>query len=611
MLYLGHCIIEPYQPTATVKAHRWANVGSDHSPRPSVGVSLVLGNLQDQRPGKNWYRYAMTKTLSLSTFGAFLARHGTRPLPGLSGGKMTALLVYLAIKAGHKHRREALAELFWPDLPAEAARFNLRHTFFHLRQSLGGDTGTRPFLLANREWLCFNPDSPYRMDTVEFAATVPACVETPYPQYCDPCIAKMEYMAGLYRGEFMAELSLPDCPDFEDWLQMQRESMRRHAITLLGRLSDCHEQAKAYTRALPFTLRYVELEPWNEEAHRRAIRLFALNGQNGAAIAQYDACCRALKKELGILPGEKTRSLADRIRKGEFQPDRAYAKGKPPVSSVPPLSAERHHVTVLYCELSPRTGNPSRALSLLQTPQKCCTGIIQRFSGHIVQAHGGGLLAYFGYPVSDESAARQAVQAALACAAEATPSLEVRAGVHTGLIVAGTAAGIPDTIGLTSGLAIRLRLAVKSGEVALSADTYRLVAKHFGCRSLGEGQLRDIPYPLKVYRVKGERAAGKGADNFRMGKPFGALFADSNRIARQIAEDMAPRVAADPRYQEARKNVPDAMRAELGAALTRIADLLLKDDAEFCKQLAENESFRQFVVDMIVRLEGAEKSPRE
>lgn len=553
----------------------------------------------------------MAKTLSITTFGAFLAKLGTKPLDGLSSGKMSALLVYLAIKAGHKHRREALAELFWPDLPAESARFNLRHTFFHLRHALDGNTGPRPFLLANREWLCFNPDSPYRMDTVEFAATVPACVETPYPQYCDPCIAKMEYMAGLYRGEFMAEISLPDCPDFEDWLQMQRESMRRHAITLLGRLSDCHEQSKACTRALPFALRYVELEPWNEEAHRRAIRLFALDGQNGAALAQYDACSRALKKELGILPGEKTRSLAERIRKGEFQPDQAYAKGKPPLSFVPPLSAEPHHVTVLYCELTSRTGNPGRAMSLLQTPQKCCTGIIQRFSGHIVQSHGGGLLAYFGYPTSDESAARQAVQAALACVGETTPSLEVRAGIHTGLIVTGTVAGMPDTIGLTSGLAIRLRLAVKSGEVALSADTYRLVAKHFSCRSLGERQLRDVSYPLKVYKVKEERAAGKSAGNYRMGKPFGALFADSGRIARQIAEDIAPRVTADPRYQAAKKSTPDAAHADLCAALMRIADLLLKDDAELCRQLAENESFRQFVVDTIVRLEGAGEPPRE
>lgn len=554
----------------------------------------------------------MAKTLSLSTFGAFLAKLGTRPLTGLSDGKMTALLVYLAMKAGHKHRREALAELFWPGLPVESARFNLRHTFFHLRHALDGDTGARPFLLSNREWLCFNPDSPYRMDTMEFAATVPSCVETPYPQYCDPCIAKMEYMAGLYRGEFMAETSLADCPDFEDWLQIQRESMRRHAITLLERLSDCHEQSGAYSRALPFALRYAELEPWNEEAHCRAMRLFALDRQNGAALAQYDTCCRALKKELGILPGEKTRTLAERIRKGELQPGGAGAKGRPPISFVPPLSAERHHVTVLYCELTPLGAeNPEQAISLLQTPQKCCIGILQHFSGHIVQSHGGGLLAYFGYPISDENAARQAVQAALACVGEATSSIEVRAGIHTGLVISSAAPGVPSTIGLTSSLAIRLRLEVKSGEVALSADTYRLVAKRFSCKKLGAQQLRDAPLPLEVFKVKGERAGRRRMNDYRMGKPFEVLFADSGRIARQIAEDIAPRVAADQPYQKAKKNTPDAARTELHTALMRIADSLLKDDAEFYKQLAQNEAFRQFVLDMVISLENTAERTRK
>ena len=194
----------------------------------------------------------MTKLLSFTTLGTFTAGLGATPLSGLSDGKMSALLIYLAMTAGHKHRREALSELFWPGLPVASARFNLRHTFFHLRQALGGDTGSRPFLLSDREWLCFNRDSPYRMDAVEFAATAPTCVATPSPKYCTPCVTKMEQMVGLYRGEFMAEFSLPDCPDFEDWLQLQREALRRHAIELLERLSDCHEQSGAYTRALLF-----------------------------------------------------------------------------------------------------------------------------------------------------------------------------------------------------------------------------------------------------------------------------------------------------------------------------------------------------------------------
>ncbi|OGT00530.1 MAG: hypothetical protein A3F73_06930 [Gallionellales bacterium RIFCSPLOWO2_12_FULL_59_22] len=524
---------------------------------------------------------------------------------------MTALLVYLASKAGHKYRREALAELLWPALPVESARFNLRHTLFHLRLALGGDRGAQPFLLSGRDWLSFNQDSACRIDAVAFAASVPTCVATPFPQHCDPCIEKMEYMAGLYRGEFLAEFSLPDCQEFEDWLQIQRESLRRHAIALLERLSDCHEQAGAYSRALPFALRYAELEPWSEEAHCRAMRLFALAGQGGAALAQYDACCRALKKELGGLPGERTRNLAERIRKGELHPEDDAAKGKPPLPFLPPL-AEQRQVTVLYCELTPAEFESTRkALALLHAPQKRCIKIIRGFSGHIVQSHGGGLMAYFGYPQNSENAARQAaqaIQAALECVGEAEHGLEVRAGIHTGLIAAGADAEMPEIIGLTSGIAIRLRLEAKSGEVVISAVTHRLAGKNFNYKSLGEHQLSDVFPPLEVFKVKGERVKRKRASDYCLGKQFEALFSGSDRIACRIAEDIAPMAVADPRYRNAKKNTSESARNELIAAFTRIAGSLLKDDAEFYRQLVQNKPFRQFVTDMVISLEKAGKA---
>lgn len=549
----------------------------------------------------------MPTTLTFSTLGAFQVRLGAKPLSGLSGGKMSALLVYLAMNAGHKYRRETLAELFWPDLPSESARFNLRHIFFHLRQALGGDTGAHPFVLSGRDWLGFNPESPFRMDAIEFVAAAPACVETPSPEYCEPCITKMEHMVSLYRGEFMAEFSLPECPEFEDWLQVQREAMRRHAVELLERLSDCHEQSCAYTRALPFALRYTDMEPWNEEAHRRAMRLFALDGQGGAALAQYDTCCRVLKKELGVLPGENIRNLAERIRKGELRPGETDAKGKPPMPFLPPLAAERHQVTVLYCELTPlEIEDMDSAMAQLRMPQKRCINIIRNLSGHLVQFHGGGLLAYFGYPKADENAAHHAVQAALACVQEAATGLEVRVGVHTGLIVTSSDLSVPDTIGLTSGLAIRLRLEVKSGEVAISSDTHRLVTGYFSCKKMGRQQLRGAQHPLEVFKVKEVRAGRNHTSNHRMDKQFATLFTDSDRIACRIAEDIAPRIAVDQQYQKARKNTPNAVRTDLNAAIMRIAGSLLKDDAEFYKQLAKNESFRQFVAGMVIKLENLE-----
>jgi type I restriction enzyme R subunit len=83
-----------------------------------------------------------------------------------------------------------------------------------------------------------------------------------------------------------------------------------------------------------------------------------------------------------------------------------------------------------------------------------------------------------------------------------------------------------------------------------------------------------------------------------------ALFKGADGIVKRIKDEIAPKVAADEPYQNAKKNTPNAARIELDAALMRIMGPLLKDDTEFYKQFVQNESFRRFVTDMVVNLNG-------
>lgn len=457
--------------------------------------------------------------LSLSSFGPFQASLANAPIPQLSSEKLSALLIYLAMKAGHRLRREHLAELLWPGMHIEAARSNLRHAIFRLRQVLGDDVNAQPFLLSGREWLSFNPDSPYQLDASEFNLSPPTCPAGPQSSACTPCLSQMEGLAHLYRGEFMADLSLPDCAEFNDWLQIERETMRRRALVLLERLSVCHEQINGLGQAVPFALRYLELEPWNEEGLRRVMRLHALNGQTSAALVQYDSCCRLLKKELGVLPGIETQKLAENIRSGSLhatprganhtQDRRAgdIAKTMPVVPPMP-LPAERRQATVLYCELTyTENGDIDETMSMLQAPQARCVEIIGKFHGHLVKTHGGGLLAYFGYPQARENAARLAVKAALALTREAGNGIEIRTGVHTGLIISSGDLSLPDVAGKTSRLAIQLRQIARPGEVAISEKTHQLVEGYFECATLPGRSFSGIDRSSEIFRVIRESGA--------------------------------------------------------------------------------------------------------
>jgi type I restriction enzyme R subunit len=85
---------------------------------------------------------------------------------------------------------------------------------------------------------------------------------------------------------------------------------------------------------------------------------------------------------------------------------------------------------------------------------------------------------------------------------------------------------------------------------------------------------------------------------------FGTLFTDGDRIIKRIRDDVAPKVAADEAFQNAKRNTPGAAKIEHDKALTRVMLEFLKDDTEVYKQFVQNESFRRFITDMVYQVAG-------
>ena len=71
---------------------------------------------------------------------------------------------------------------------------------------------------------------------------------------------------------------------------------------------------------------------------------------------------------------------------------------------------------------------------------------------------------------------------------------------------------------------------------------------------------------------------------------------------RRIREDIAPKVAADPAYQNAKLNTPHTARMAHDQALSKAMLDVLKDDTEVYKQFAQNPAFKRFVADVVFGL---------
>src|SRR5262245_50859208 len=198
----------------------------------------------------------------------------------------------------------------------------------------------------------------------------------------------------------------------------------------------------------------------------------------------------------------------------------------PELRTSQPPAAERRQLTVLFCDLVGSTAlseqlDPEAYRYVVRASQQSSAPVIDHYEGHIVQSLGDGLLVYFGYPAAHEDDAQRAVRTALGIV-EAVQQLsfptiqlprplQVRIGIHTGLVVVGEIGSSEKheilALGETPNLAARLQGLAEPDTVVISAATQRLVAGLFECQDLGPQMLKGISTPLSVYRVVRENAA--------------------------------------------------------------------------------------------------------
>ncbi|MGH9850900.1 MAG: type I restriction endonuclease subunit R [Blastocatellia bacterium] len=142
---------------------------------------------------------------------------------------------------------------------------------------------------------------------------------------------------------------------------------------------------------------------------------------------------------------------------------------------------------------------------------------------------------------------------------------------------------------------------------AIDMDSYRAEKKAAMKVALADEDAEIGPVPTSGGGRKAEPELDRLSNILKnFNDQFGTLFTDADRVVRRIREDIAPKVAADQAYQNAKKNTPNAAGIELDAALKRVVTPLFKDDTEFFKQFFQNESFKRFVTDMVLALTSEE-----
>ena len=135
---------------------------------------------------------------------------------------------------------------------------------------------------------------------------------------------------------------------------------------------------------------------------------------------------------------------------------------------------------------------------------------------------------------------------------------------------------------------------------AIDMDSYRVEKKAAMRIALADEDAEIEPVPTDSSGRKPEPELDRLSNILKsFNDQFGTLFTDSDRVAQRIREDIAPKVAADAAYQNAKENTPHTARMAHDQALAKVMQHLLKDDTQVYKQFVENESFKRFVGDMV------------
>ena len=138
---------------------------------------------------------------------------------------------------------------------------------------------------------------------------------------------------------------------------------------------------------------------------------------------------------------------------------------------------------------------------------------------------------------------------------------------------------------------------------AIDMDSYRVEKKAVMKIALADTDAEIEPVPTEAGGRKSEPELDHLSNILKtFNDQFGTLFTDTDRVAKRIREDIAPKVAADLTYQNAKENTPHTARMAHDQALGKVMQHLLKDDTQVYKQYVENESFRRFIGDMVYQL---------
>ncbi|MBI1743484.1 tetratricopeptide repeat protein [Candidatus Acetothermia bacterium] len=255
-------------------------------------------------------------SLQIHTLGPFQVSLDNRPIPDSAWKtpKNSALFKVLLTHREHALVKDQLIEWLWPDLDRTAAEHNLRASISYLRRALEPELRKRApsrFVLTTESGYRWNSQAACWLDADEFTTLCTALESEAFQNEKSiehQQIAHAERARALYRGDYLEE------DRYADWATAERERLRELFFALLTRMAELYAQQGRYRRAVALCREILVHDPCRESTYCQLMLYCYLVGDQSEAVRTYEQCAHALKNELGVEPGSRTKKLYEQVQ---------------------------------------------------------------------------------------------------------------------------------------------------------------------------------------------------------------------------------------------------------------------------------------------------------
>ena len=220
------------------------------------------------------------------------------------------LLSYLIVNRSRDIPQSELIEAIWPDEDTDSPGSSLKTLVYRVRGMLLSELGEEvPLILSQRNSYSWNSEYECVLDVEEFEKCCARASDTRRTN--EQRMEDYKSAANMYKGDFLPKLS------DQLWvipLEAHYHSLFVNAVKEYVNLLFLSER---YMDAEEVCAKALKIEPLDENLHTLLILTYAKQGNDSAALSQYEVATDQLYRNLGVQPSEELRDVYIELMKSK------------------------------------------------------------------------------------------------------------------------------------------------------------------------------------------------------------------------------------------------------------------------------------------------------